>query len=136
LATSITFSADHAPFERWKRMMFEDSVAPTKPCAASGSCCQRISSGISLSSPRSSVWTTARRSRSQKCRRRPYLPATTSAVSKPSLKVLGRAPLAGHERVLARLVPEVVHERLTVLLPLPPPGHREVPRVEHGEAAG
>ena len=45
-------------------------------------------------------------------------------------------PFAGDERVLPRLVPEVIHELLTVLLTLPALRDREVPRIEHGESAG
>ena len=46
-----------------------------------------------------------------------------------------RAPLARDQRVLARLVPEVVHELQAVRLALPALGDREVACVEHREAA-
>ena len=82
-------------------MMLLDRVAPTKPWAESGSCCQRISSGIRPSSPRSIVWTFLRVSRSQKCSLRPYLPAPTSAGLKPPWKVLG-APHSLEMRVFWR----------------------------------
>ena len=97
----MTFSASQEPFGLEKRTMLLESVAPTNPCSESGSCCQRISSGISPSSPRSMVWVLALRSRSQKWSLRPYLPSATSAGLKPSLKVFGAAH-SEEIRVLAR----------------------------------
>ena len=51
------------------------------------------------------------------------------------LEGVRRAPLAGDERVLARLVPEVVGELELPGVLLPAAGDREVARVERGEAA-
>ena len=78
-----------------------ESAAPTKPCSESGSCCQRISSGTSPFSPRSTVCSSVRRSRSQKWIRCPYLPAPTSARSKPGSYAFG-SPNSDETRMFLR----------------------------------
>src|SRR6202012_2185529 len=55
---------------------------------------------------------------------------------KAALERVGRAPLAGDERVLARLVPEVVEELHVAGVPLPALRQREVTRVQDREPAG
>ena len=66
LSTSTTGSALQPPFPRWKCHNTLDNAAPTKPSSESGSWSQRTSNGRSPVSPRSTVCSSVRRSRSQK----------------------------------------------------------------------
>lgn len=66
----------------------------------------------------------------------PVLPGRHVARVEAVLEGVGRSPLAGDERVLARLVPEVVVELDVAEVVLPAAGDREVARVEGGESAG
>ena len=108
LSTSITCSASKLPLARWKRNMLLDSVAPTKPSSASGSCRKRTSSGTRpglaeveglLEPPLGEVPEVQ------------PLPVAAGAdvVDVEALLVgVGLAELRRDEHVLARLVPEVV----------------------------
>ena len=134
-STSITGSARKLPFERWKRKMLLERVAPTKPLSASGSCSQRTSSGTSPCSPRSIVCCSRRSARSQKW----SLLAVASGpdvLDVESLLVrVGLSELRRDQHVLARLVPEVVVHRRPLAAVLPAALHLEGPRVEDREPA-
>ena len=73
--------------------------------------------------------------RSQKCRRWPYFPPSSSSGTRPFSIIDGRAPLAGDQRVLGEVPPGVVGEVLRAAVGLPGPQHVERVVVEQRDAA-
>jgi hypothetical protein len=112
-----------------------DRVTPTKPCSESGSCCpaqlerdpavvaeiERLDLAALLEVPEVELAA--------------VLAGRHIARVEAVLEGVRRAPLAGDERVLARLVPEVVGELELAGVLLPAARDREVARVERREAA-
>ena len=136
LSTAITWSAVQLPLSRWKCHIVLERAAPTKPSSASGSWSQRASSGMSPFSPRFDRLLDLSLGEVPEVDPAPV--ATRGDVVEVEARLVGvrRPELRRDERVLARLVPEVVVEGRRFAAVLPTALDLERLRVEHREAAG